>query len=65
MLSDWELWAVAKATTNQHGSNAPLFVATRIGALAVAGDAAGVAAWVEIARRMDQLRAEPPNSIEA
>lgn len=55
MLSDWELWAVASATIEQHGDEAPVFVASQIGALAMAGDPAGVSAWQEIARRMVQL----------
>lgn len=60
MLTDWELWAVANQTIEQHGSDAPVFVASRIGALALAGDAAGVAAWKEIARRVTELSAAPP-----
>jgi hypothetical protein len=60
LLSDWELWAVADATLKSLGVEAPVFVATRIGALALAGDADGVAAWREVARRMDQLSAVPP-----
>jgi hypothetical protein len=65
VLSEWELWSVANATIEQHGSDAPLFVASRIGALAVAGDPAGVAAWKEIARRMVQLTADPVTSPNA
>jgi len=36
-------------------AGAPLFVATRIGELATAGDMAGVRRWQEIASRMDKL----------
>ena len=39
----------------QHGERAPIFVAERIGALALAGDEAGVATWKAIAARIDQL----------
>lgn len=53
--SDWELWAVANHVLGEHGDKAPLFVAKRIGALALRGDRAGVAAWREIARRLVQL----------
>ncbi|WP_447753182.1 DUF6961 family protein [Sphingopyxis fribergensis] len=49
------LWACALAIERQHGARAPVFVAERIGALALAGDAAGVARWTAIAARMDQL----------
>jgi hypothetical protein len=50
-----ELWACASMVIEQHGDHAPMFVAERIGALAVAGDQAGVDTWQAIAMRMDQL----------
>jgi hypothetical protein len=59
MLSDWELWAVANETIRQQGERAPVFVAERIGALVLAGDAAGVATWKAVATRMAQLAAGP------
>lgn len=55
MLTDWELWAVANHVLCAHRDQTPRFVAERIGALALAGDADGVATWKEIARRMVQL----------
>ena len=55
MLSDRELWACANEILRNHGEDAPLHVATRIGALAVAGDMPGVATWKEIARRIGAL----------
>jgi hypothetical protein len=54
-LSEHELWACAAETLEQHGSDAPAFVAERIGALVLNGDMAGVAAWKAIASRIDQL----------
>lgn len=39
----------------QHGDRAAAFVAERIGALAVAGDQAGVDSWKAIAARMDKF----------
>ena len=39
----------------QHGENANLFVAERIGALALTGDIAGIAIWKEVAKRLDEL----------
>jgi hypothetical protein len=60
MLTDWELWAAAHRMLEEHGSDASAFVASRIGALALEGEAAGVAAWKEIARRMVELGAVPP-----
>jgi hypothetical protein len=43
----------------QHGDAAPKHIAERIGALALAGDVAGIKAWKGIAARVVQLRAEP------
>jgi len=61
-LTSWELWAVAHTVLKQHGDKAPLFVAERLGGLALAGDLEGVNAWREIARRIDQLSPRrPPN----
>jgi hypothetical protein len=57
MLEDWVLWSAAAMVQRQHGDDAPLFVATRIGALALAGDVEGVENWRAIAARLDQLRA--------
>jgi hypothetical protein len=44
------------AVHRQHGERAPAVVAERIGALALQGDAAGIARWKEIAVRIAQLR---------
>ena len=57
-LSDRELWACAIKVETTHGQQAPRFIAERIGALALAGDAAGVATWRAIAVRVDQLRVQ-------
>ena len=55
-LSDEQhLWACAVAIEREHGARAPVFVAERIGALALAGDAAGVDRWKAIAARLAQL----------
>ena len=63
-LSDRELWACANEVLRQYGDEAPVRVAERIGALALAGDAAGVEVWWGIARRLEQLSRSPaaPNS---
>lgn len=55
MLTDWELWACANETRRQHGDRAPVFIAERIGACAVTGDAAGLATWKAIAERYSRL----------
>ena len=55
MLSDWELWACANHVLQAHGDKAPLHVAEQIGALALAGDHAGILTWQAIAERIVQL----------
>ena len=65
MLTEWELWAVADTVIRQHGEGVEYFVAERIGALALAGDQAGVAAWRQIAQRVARLTAEPPSRANA
>ena len=58
MLSDWELWACANHVLQAHGDKAPLHVAEQIGALALAGDAAGIRTWQAIAARIVKLTSE-------
>jgi hypothetical protein len=55
-LSDRELWSAAYMVVTNHGDRAPMFVAERIGALVLSGDAEGVATWRAIAQRLDRLR---------
>ncbi|MEO9229091.1 MAG: hypothetical protein ABI216_09130 [Devosia sp.] len=52
-----ERWAEAVAVQRQHGNAALVFIAERIGALALEGDLAGVRRWKEIAARFDALNA--------
>jgi hypothetical protein len=58
MSRERELWACATALLRQHGDQAPKIVAERVGALALEGDEGGIATWVAIATRMDQLRCD-------
>jgi len=55
MLSEWELWACANQVLTTHGDKATLHVAEQIGALALAGDEAGIRTWQGIAKRIAQL----------
>lgn len=59
MASERELWACANRVVMQHGDGAPMFVAERIGALALAGDWEGVAVWKAIAAKMMSLLKHP------
>ncbi|MDT7532426.1 hypothetical protein OVY48_03125 [Sphingobium sp. SA2] len=59
MTQDQLLWGAVSILMKQHGEHAPRRVAERIGALAVAGDMAGVAMWKDIARRMDMMMRSP------
>ncbi|SEH12554.1 hypothetical protein SAMN05428974_0501 [Sphingopyxis sp. YR583] len=55
MSPERHVWACAAAVERLHGEGAARFVAERIGALALAGDAAGVAMWKAIAARLDAM----------
>ena len=59
MTPDQERWAEALMVLRQHGDFARVFVAERIGALAVQGDAAGIRRWKEIAAKLHQLIEAP------
>lgn len=56
MTPERELWACALLVEQQHGDDAPRWIAERIGTLALAGDAAGVERWKAIAAKLDQCR---------
>ena len=49
------VWACALAIERQHVARAPVVVAERIGALALAGDGEGIAMWKDIAACLDEL----------
>lgn len=55
MHPDQERWAEALQIQRMYGEDAPRWLAERIGALALAGDEAGVQRFREIAARYDQL----------
>ncbi|QNE33018.1 hypothetical protein F1C10_14555 [Sphingomonas sp. NBWT7] len=57
MTEDQERWAEALEIERQHGMLAPMWIAERTGALALAGDFAGVARFREIAAKHEQLLA--------
>ena len=50
-----ELWACALLVEREHGDNAAIYIAERIGELALNGDAAGVARWKTIAEKLALL----------
>ncbi|WP_422125392.1 DUF6961 family protein [Sphingobium arseniciresistens] len=56
MRADLERWAEALAVERQQGAEAPRFIADKVRTLALAGDHAGVARWLDIATRLDQLQ---------
>jgi len=51
--------AEALAIERRYGERAPLFVAERLGARALAGDLAGIDRFKQIAARLDRLRRCP------
>ena len=52
---DEERVAEALAVVRRYGADCYIHVAERIGALALAGDAAGLRRWQEIAAEIEQL----------
>jgi hypothetical protein len=56
MITDWRL-AEALQIQKLYGEDAARWIAERIGALAIAGDAAGVERLTEIAARLETLLA--------
>ena len=57
MTPQQERWAEALTIERQHGAMAPVWIAERIGALALAGDFAGAARFRGIAAKYEQLLA--------
>ena len=57
MTAGEERWAEAATIMRRHGAGACLWVAERIGALALAGDMAGVERFRAIAARMERILA--------
>lgn len=55
ITAEQQRWAEALAVQRLHGDHTPCHVAERIGALALAGDVAGIERWKAIARQLDQL----------
>jgi ribosomal protein L18E len=56
VTDEQHLWSCALEVERQHGDRAALFVAARIGALALEADESGVRRWKDIAARLSQLR---------
>ena len=50
-----EMWACALLVEREHGDKAAVYIAERIGALALEDDAAGVARWKAIAEKLALL----------
>jgi len=55
VANDRELWAAALMVLRQHSGDAHVFAAERLGALAQAGDAAGVQVRQGIAKRISAM----------
>ena len=59
MPAEWEILGAAHAVLKRHGAGARLFVAERIDALDLVGDADGIAFWRKVAGRIVALEAVP------
>lgn len=55
MTAEKELWACALAVEKEHGEQAAVWIAERIGALAIEGDIEGIARWKAIAEKLSLL----------
>lgn len=64
VTAEQERWAEALAIERRFGEQATQHIAERVTALAVAGDDAGVARWIAIADRFDQLRDRPDGLLQ-
>lgn len=58
LISERELWACALQVLGRHGDAVDQFMADRVADLSAKGDREGVATWLAIAHRADQLRAK-------
>lgn len=54
-IEEWELTACALPVIKQHGEGAALYIAERIGALALANDHERIATWKAIVSILDQM----------
>lgn len=63
MITEWELWACANHLINQHGENAAMEAAMRADELLAEDDLQGMRTFQAIARRIDQLLANPSGSV--
>lgn len=54
--AEQEVWAEALWVEQHKGAEGPIFIAERIGALALEGDAGGIERWKRIAAAYDALR---------
>jgi len=52
MTAEKELWACALAIEKEHGEQAAVWIAERIGILAIEGDIEGIARWKAIAEKL-------------
>jgi len=55
------MWGAATMLLERHGADAPRKVAERVGALALEGDAMGVAIWTKIAHCMNDIITARPH----
>ena len=63
MTTEHYLWACAVQVVKQYGAAAPEFIASRVTALAQAGDMAGVNTWKLIAFRLDTIAGQPDEAV--
>ena len=63
LLPEWELWACANHYVNRYGLDAPIHAAMRADELLSAGEPDGAANFRAIVRRINELLAIPPGTL--
>jgi len=55
LLSDWELWAVARRFIEEHGDTAAGYASLKAAELGAQGDTRGRDVFMDVAARINQL----------
>lgn len=61
MLANWELWAIAAKVMEAEGEDVGEYLVDRVQSLTEAGDDDGVATWLAVADRVQQLLLGKPS----
>lgn len=62
MISERDVWGVAKMYIDQHGTEAPIHAAMKADKMLELGDLDGQLVWKAIVRAIEKLMSEVPDS---